>query len=169
MATPSGLAVRRSEPNSIHRVADAPQSLRRGHAPAGVREPLDRLLQLAGALTGALRRIDAEAVVTEPCGGAEDRLVDSEVKPSGGHRAPAAQLVSQLRPPELEHLHRLLAGVEASRDSDPASVVELVGERETVAASCPGLVARPVAAIDRAALTAGVDAVERTAHGAQQR
>ena len=89
-----------------------------------VREPLDRLLELAGALAGALGRVDAKAVVAEPGGGAEHRLVDAQVEPARGDRPPAAQLVRELGAAELQHLDRLLAGVEATRHSDPAAVVE---------------------------------------------
>ena len=169
VATPSGTRGAPLGSHPVHRLADADQGLGRGHASARVREPLDRLLELSGALACAFGRVDAEAVVTEPRGRAENRLVDAQMEAAGGDRAPAAQLVGQLRSPELEHLDGLLARVEAPGDADATSVVELVGQREAVASSRPGLVARPVAAIDRATLAASIDAVQRPAHRTQQR
>ena len=153
----------------VHRLADAHQGLGRGHAPARVREPLDRLLELSGALACALGSVDAEAVVTKPRGRAENRLVDAQMETAGGDRAPAAQLVGQLGSPELEHLDGLLTRVEAPGHPDAASVVELVRQGKAVASSRPWLVARPVAAIDRATLAACVDAVQRPAHRTEQR
>ena len=169
VATPSGTRGAPLGSHPVHRLADAHQRLGRGHAPARVREPLDRLLELSGALAGAFRRVDAESVVTEPRGRAEDRLVDAQVETAGRDRAPAAQLVGQLGSAELEHLDGLLARIEAPGDPDAASVVELVRQGEAVAAARPWLVARPVAAIDRATLAACIDAVQRPAHRTEQR
>ena len=163
----TGGAPLRADP--IHGLADSHEGLRRGHPAPGVGETLDRLLQLARPLARALRRVNAEAVIAEPCRRAEDRLVDPEMESARGYGTPAAQLVGQLRSSELEHLHRLLAGVEAARNPDSTPVIELVGERKTVAAARPGLVARPVAAIDGTTLAAGVDAVQGAAHRPEQR
>ena len=116
----------------VHRLADADQRLRRGHAPACVGEPLDRLLELSCALAGAFRSVDAKSVVAKPRGCAEDRLVDAQVEAAGRHRAPAAQLVSELRSTELEHLDGLLTRIQAPGHPDATSVVELVRQGEAV-------------------------------------
>ncbi len=123
---------------------------------------------MPGALPGALGGVDAKAVIAEPCGGAEDRLVDPEVEPSGRDGATAAQLVGQLGASQLEHLHRLRAGIETPRNPDATPVIELVGQRQTVPAPCPGLETGPVAALDGPSLAAGVDTVEGRPHRAQQ-
>jgi len=122
---PEGTGGAPLRPDPIHRLADADQGLRGGHPTAGVGETLDRLLQLPRPLASALRGVDAEAVIAEHRCCAEDRFVDPEMESTRCHRAPAAQLIGELRAAELEHLHRLLAGVEAARhpDATPSSSV----------------------------------------------
>ena len=110
VATPSGLVVRRSDPTRSIASRMRTSRLCRRDAAAGVGETLDRLLELTGPLTCALRRVDAQPVVAEPRGCAEDRLVDTEMESSRGHGAPAAQLVGELRSAELEHLNRPARG-----------------------------------------------------------
>ncbi len=153
----------------LHGIAEATHRLSGGHPAAGVGEPFDRLLQLPRSLSRAFGCVDAEPVVTQPCGGAEDRLVDAEVEPSGCHGPSAAQLVGELGSAELEHLHRLLTCIQPPGHPDAPAVIELVRQRQAVPAARPGFVPGPVAALDRTSLAAGVDAVQRGAHGTEQR
>ncbi len=161
-ATPFG-------PHPIHRRAEADERLGGGGAPARIGKALDRFLQLDCSLPGAFGRVDAQPVVAEPGSGAEHRLVDPQVKATWRDRASAAQLVSQLRPTELEYLHRLLACVEPAGNPDAAPVIQPVGERQAISAASPRLVACPVRAIDCTTLASGVEAIERTAHRPEQR
>ena len=71
-------------------------------------------------------------------------------------------------PPSSSTCTDCVAGVETPRNPDATPVIELVGQRQTVPAPCPGLETGPVAALDGPSLAAGVDAVERRAHCAQQ-
>src|SRR4029077_2208320 len=109
------------------------------------------------------------SVVAQPRGCAEDGLVDAQVEAARRHRTPAAQLVSELRSTQLEHLDGLLSRIQAPGHPDAAPVVELVRQSEAIAPSCPWLVARPVAAIDGATLAARIDPVQRPTHRTEQR
>ena len=146
-------------------LAEPLDRLGRRHPLAAVGQPLQCLLQPVGTLPWGFRCGEPQAVVAHPAGGAEHRLVDAEVEPAGDDGATRADLIGEVGPAELQDLDRLLTGVEAPGDPNPAAVVHLVGERDAVRTRHPRRPPSPVASLHRAALSARIDAVQRGADG----
>ena len=135
---------------------------------AGVDQPLQRLTQASGLLGGRLGRGQLQALLTQPGGGAEDRLVDPEVEAARAHRPPDPKLLGDVTTAQLLDLGLHPVPVEGLGHAEALPTVQPVGEGQPEAPRRPGEPACPVAPVAGPPRPARLQAVEGGADGAVQ-
>ena len=98
---------------------------------AGVDQPLERLTQASCLLGGRFGRGELQALLAEPGGGAEDRLVDPEVESARAHRAPDPKPLGDVTTAQLLHLGLDPVPVEGLGHPETLPAIQPVGEGQT--------------------------------------
>ncbi len=148
---------------SLHRLGGG------GPLGAGVDQSLECLAEPPRLLRSRLRGGEEQTLLAQPGGGAEDGLVDPQVKAARAHRAARPELLGDVTPAQLLDLGVHPVAVEALGHPEALAAIQPVGEGQAEAPRRPGEPAGPVAALPGPALPARIQAVEGGADGPVQR